>query len=83
MYGIPQACQAPYSPDMAPCDFWLFLRLKTPLKGFRFDSHEDIIKNVMTKLHTIPRQAFQKCFQQWKDHWAECMESKRADFKGD
>jgi len=25
--------QAPYSPDMAPCDFWLFPKLKMPLKG--------------------------------------------------
>jgi hypothetical protein len=24
---------APYSPDLAPCDFWLFLKLKSPLKG--------------------------------------------------
>ena len=22
--NIPLICQAPYSPDMAPCDFWLF-----------------------------------------------------------
>jgi hypothetical protein len=32
---------APYSPDMAPCDFWLFPKLKKPLKGSRFDSRED------------------------------------------
>ena len=24
----PVVCQAPYSPDMAPCDFWLFSKLK-------------------------------------------------------
>jgi hypothetical protein len=52
---------------MAPCDFWLFLRLKTLLKGFHFDNHEDIIQNVMALLHTILKQAFQKCFQRWKD----------------
>ena len=27
---------APYSPDLAPCDFWLFPKLKSPLKGRRF-----------------------------------------------
>ena len=27
---------APYSPDMAPCDFWLSPQLKLPLKGRRF-----------------------------------------------
>ncbi|PNF38778.1 hypothetical protein B7P43_G12822, partial [Cryptotermes secundus] len=31
-HGILQVRQAPYSPDMAPSDFWLFPRVKTPLK---------------------------------------------------
>jgi hypothetical protein len=52
----------------APCDFWLFPRLKTPLKGSHFVSREDI-QNAMAHLHTIPEQAFQKYFQRWKDHW--------------
>jgi hypothetical protein len=30
---IIQVCQPPYSPDLAPCDFWLFPKLKSPLKG--------------------------------------------------
>ena len=30
--GMPLVRQAPYSPDLAPCDFWLFLTLKTTLK---------------------------------------------------
>jgi hypothetical protein len=57
-------CQASYSPDMAPCDFWLFPKLKMPLKGTRFESREDIMRNAMARLITIPKDAFQKCFQQ-------------------
>jgi hypothetical protein len=41
--GIPVVHQAPYSPDMAPCDFWLFPKLKRPLKGSCLDSREDIM----------------------------------------
>jgi hypothetical protein len=37
-HGISQVHQAPYSPDMAPCDFWLVPRMETQLKGFHFDS---------------------------------------------
>jgi hypothetical protein len=48
---------------MAPCDFWLIPRLKTPPKGSCFDSREDIIQNATTQLQTILKQAFQKCFQ--------------------
>jgi transposase len=31
-HHITQVCQPPYSPDLAPCDFWLFPKLKSPLK---------------------------------------------------
>ncbi|GFY30596.1 uncharacterized protein TNCV_3117581 [Trichonephila clavipes] len=31
-HSIAQLRQPPYSPDIAPCDFWLFPRLKMPLK---------------------------------------------------
>jgi len=30
---ITQVCQHPYSPDLSPCDFWLFPKLRSPLKG--------------------------------------------------
>ena len=30
---ITQVTQALYGPDLAPCDFWLFPKLKSPLKG--------------------------------------------------
>ena len=29
---------APYSPDLVPCNFWLFPKLKPPLKGKRFQT---------------------------------------------
>jgi hypothetical protein len=35
-HHITQLCQTPYSPDLAPCDFRLFPKLKSPLKGSRF-----------------------------------------------
>jgi hypothetical protein len=35
-HHITQVCQPPYSPDLAPCDFRLFPKLKSLLKGRRF-----------------------------------------------
>jgi len=35
-HHITQVCQHPYSPDLAPCDFWFFSKLKSPLKVRRF-----------------------------------------------
>jgi hypothetical protein len=32
----------PYSPDLAPCVFSIFLKMKLKLKGRRFDTIEEI-----------------------------------------
>ena len=39
----------PYSPDLAPCDFFLFPKIKSALKRTRFES-EDAVKAEATKL---------------------------------
>ena len=35
-HQITQVTQPPYSPDLVPCNSWLFPKLKLPLKGKRF-----------------------------------------------
>ena len=57
----PVVCQLPYSPDLAPCDFWLFPKLK----GKQFQTREDIMTVIKADLNTIPKEAFSECFQQW------------------
>ena len=71
IHGIPVFQQPPYSPDMAPCDFWLFPQLKTVLKGKRFDDIDTIKQNSTSTLITIPKDSFKKCFQQWQDCWMQ------------
>jgi hypothetical protein len=53
-HSIPVVRQAPYFLDMVPCDLWLFPKLKRPLKGSRFDSHEEIMWNAIKKLRSLP-----------------------------
>ena len=36
--GLDVLDHPPYSPDLSPCDFWLFPRLKQMLTGHRFES---------------------------------------------
>ena len=64
--SMPLIRQAPYSPDLAPCDFWLFPKLKTTLKGRRFQSREDIMKKATEELQSIPGEEFMKCFEKWQ-----------------
>ena len=72
-HGTAQLQQPPYSPDLAPCDFFLFPKLKKVLKGHRFEVTEDIKRNSTKTLLDIPKEEFAKCFQQWQKCWAKCV----------
>jgi hypothetical protein len=60
---------------------WLFPRVKTVLKGKRFEDTEAIQKNVTSTLHTIPKESFKKCFLQWQDCWKQCVSSEGEYFE--
>ena len=48
----------PYSPDLAPCDFFLFPKLKRILKGTCFQGVEDIKTSVTRHLKTSQKKNF-------------------------
>jgi len=54
----------PCSPDLSPCDFFLFSRLKNHLKGRHFGTLDNIQKSVIDELKGIPAEAFQHCYEQ-------------------
>ena len=47
--GIKTVPHPPFSPDLAPCDFWLFPKLKEKLRGCRYETIEEM-KEVVTKV---------------------------------
>ena len=54
-HQITQVTQPLYSPSLAPCDFWLFPKLKSPLKEKRFQTIDEIQENMMEQLMVIGR----------------------------
>ena len=75
--------QAPYSPDLEPCDFWLFPKLKTILKEKRFQSKKDIMKKSTEELGSIPEEEFKRCFEKWQKRWEKCVYRQGEYFEGD
>lgn len=73
----------PYSPDLALCDFFLFPKLKSVLKGRRFQSVDDIKANSSQTLKDISKEAIQDCFAKWKHRWEKCVNSGGEYFEGD
>lgn len=68
-FNVPTLPQPPYSPDLAPNDFFLFPRMKRDLKGKRFDSVAAVQKASTKVLDSIPVEEFQGAYQQWKSRW--------------
>ena len=54
-HQITQVTQPPYSLDLAPCYFWLFPKLKLPLKWKRFQTINELQENTMGQLMAIKR----------------------------
>jgi hypothetical protein len=75
--------QLPYSPDLAPADFFLFQKLKSALKGRRFESIEAIKTNSIAHLRSIPKTAFQEFLTTLKKRWQLCIQGRGEDFEGD
>ena len=53
--GLDVLDHPPYSPDLSPCDFWLFPRLKEMLAGHCFESRCGIGSAVYQCLQHIPK----------------------------
>ncbi|GFU55156.1 histone-lysine N-methyltransferase SETMAR [Trichonephila clavipes] len=50
-----------FSPDLTPCNFWLFPQLKKPLRSKRFASNKAFVKAaeaVLNKLPKVPRGSY-------------------------
>ncbi|UYV75913.1 hypothetical protein LAZ67_13001793 [Cordylochernes scorpioides] len=61
--------QPPYSPDIAPNDFFLFPKLEAVLKGRHFDTRDDIIEKSLLTLKSIPKELYKNCFDNLGKRW--------------
>ena len=81
--NVPILEHPPYSPDLAPCDFFLFPRLKGVIKGIRFPDMEAIKMAMTTELRRIPEEAFQGCIKAWKKRMDKCVRVEENYFEED
>jgi len=57
---------APYSPDLAPRDFWLFLTLKDALRGHTFSSRSALATAIFQWSQRTPKEAFAAAMKKWR-----------------
>jgi len=64
----------PYSPDLAPADYFLFRKVKSHLKGGLFNSILYIQKAMTSTLNTIAKDDFYKGIQRLYDRANLCVQ---------
>lgn len=80
--GVVSLAHPPYSPDLAPADFFLFPKLKLSLKGKRFSDIPDIQSNVIQELNDIRRDDFARSFQELYQRSQKCINLNGDYFEG-
>ena len=80
--GLDVLDHPPHSPNLSPCDFWLFPRLKEMLAGHRFESRCGIGSAVYQCLQHIPKEDYWAVFRKWVDRCIMCVEADGAYFEG-
>ena len=73
----------PYSPNLAPCDFFLFPKMKLWLKGRHFDMTEEIHAVLQEVIDTLTFENFQGCMKSWETCWDHCIHAQGDYFQGD
>lgn len=69
----------PYSPDLAPSDFWLFGHLKRQLTSY--PDSKSLQQAVTKELRAIPKDEFRKTFQKWIERMKLCITNQGEYFE--
>ena len=71
--------QSPYSWDLAPCDFWLFPKLR----GCRYETIEELKEAVMKVIETLTQEDSHGAFQKLLERYNKCIAAWGYYFEGD
>ena len=77
--GINTVAQPPYSLDLAPCDFWLFPKLR----GCRYETIEEMEEAVTKVINTFTQENFHGAFENLLERYNMCIAAGGDFFKGD
>ena len=67
-----------YSPDIGPCDFWLFPKLI----GCRYETIEEMKEAVMKVIDTLTQEDFNGAFQKLLKQYKKCIAARGNYFEG-
>ena len=77
--GTKTVSHRPYSPDHAPCDFWLFPKLR----GSRYETTEEIKEAATKIIDTLTQEDFHEAFQKVLERYNKRIATGGDYFEGD
>ena len=77
--GIKTVPQPPYSPDLAPYDFWLFLKLR----GCRYETIEEMKEAVTKVINTLTQEDFHGALKKLLERYNKYIAAGGEYFEGD
>ena len=77
--GIMAVAHPPYSPDVGPCDFWLFPKLKS----CRYETIEEMKEAVTKVIDTLIQKDFHGALQKLLERYNKCIATGGDYFEGD
>ena len=80
--GIKTLPQPPYNPDLAPCDFCLFPKLKENLIGCRYETIEEMKEAVTKVIDTLTQEDFHGALQKLLERYNKCIAAGGDYFDG-
>ena len=76
--GTKTVPQLPYSQDLAPCDFWLFPKLR----GCRYETIEEMKEAVTKIIDMLTQDDFHGAFQKLLERYNKCIVAEGDYFEG-
>ena len=77
--GINTALHRPYSRDLAPCDFWLFPKLR----GCLYETIEEMKEAVTKVIDTLTQEDFHGALKKLLERYNKCIVAGGDYFEGD
>ena len=77
--GINAVPQPPYSPDLAPCDFWLFPKLR----GCHYETIEEMKVAEKKVIDMLTEEDFHGSFQKLLEQYNKGITARGDNFEGD
>ena len=78
--GIKTLPHPPYSPDLDPCDFWLFPKLRGCHRDERFEEMSEAVTKV---IDTLTQEDFHGAFQKLLERYNKCIAAGGDYLEGD